>query len=137
MFCVRCGGKVKPVARPGRTKRFQAVAALPIPADFPIPTCVRCCSEYPGPRLMEQLARVLQPIYQEWLQLAAAALIEQICASTSQRKVELILGISQGYFSRLKARAGKPSSALVALLYLLGKPGALRDVERFFAGLTK
>lgn len=133
--CVRCGGRVKPLQREGRTTRYQAVAALIIPSDFPIPTCTSCRAEYLDPALSGRLARVLQPIYQSVLQSAAAALIEQICKSIPQRRLELILGLSQGYLSRLKARAGRPSSALVALLFLLAQPGAIAAVERYFAGM--
>lgn len=133
--CVRCGGRVKPLQREGRTTRYQAVAALPIPPDFPIPTCIKCRAEYLDPALSGLLARVLQPLYQDVLQGAAAELIERICAATPQRRLELILGLSQGYLSKLKARAGRPSSPLVALLFLLQQPGAVAAVERYFAGL--
>lgn len=133
--CVRCGGRVRPVKRPGRTTRYQAVAALPIPSDFPIPTCIKCRAEYFDSALSGLLARVLQPLYQDVLQAAASELIERICAATPQRRLELILGLSQGYLSKLKARAGRPSSALVALLFLLDRPGAVSEVERYFAGI--
>ena len=39
----------------------------------------------------------------------------------SQRQLELLLGLAQGYLSRLLAQAGNPSSPLVLLLALIAK----------------
>ena len=53
----------------------------------------------------------------------------------SQRKLEAVLGVSQGYLSGIKSRSRQPSSAFVALLYLVTQPGAVAGLERFFAFL--
>lgn len=53
----------------------------------------------------------------------------------SQRQLELVLGLSQGYLSRLLSGRGKPSTPLVLLLDLLSlsPKQTLREVRRFWA----
>ncbi len=41
----------------------------------------------------------------------------------------------EGYLSGIKSRSRQPSSAFVALLYLVTQPGAVAGLERFFAFL--
>ena len=115
--------------------RYRNIAALPIPADFPIPTCGRCGAEYLNRATCEQLAPSLLRSYQAALRSAAATLITAATANISQRRIEAVLGVSQGYLSRLKSQSGQPSSILVALLHLLTQPGAVAELERFFAFL--
>ena len=52
----------------------------------------------------------------------------------SQRQLELVLGLSQGYLSRLLSGRGKPSTPLVLLLGLLSLSPErnLREVRRFW-----
>lgn len=115
--------------------RYRNILALPIPADFPIPTCGRCAAEYLGPPTCERLAPLLLSSYQAALRIAASKLVTAATANISQRKLERLLGLSQGYLSRIKAQDGQPSAILVALLYLLCKPGTAAELERFFAFL--
>jgi hypothetical protein len=115
--------------------RYRNIAALPIPADFPIPTCGRCAAEYLSPATCERLAPLLLSSYQAALRIAGSKLVTAATANISQRELERVLGLSQAYLSRTKAQGGQPSSILVALLYLLGEPGAVAKVERFFAFL--
>ena len=49
----------------------------------------------------------------------AAALIDRLCARISQRHVEHVLGLSQGYLSRLRTGCGTPSPLVLAALTLL------------------
>ena len=134
--CPKCGAKaVRPRQRAGRTMRFRNILALPIPADFPIPTCGRCAAEYLSPATSDRLAPLLLCSYQAALRIAGSKLVNQATANISQRKLERLLGVSQGYLSRIKAQDGQPSSILVALLHLLAQPGAAASLERFFAFL--
>ena len=53
----------------------------------------------------------------------------------SQRKLEHLLRLSQGYLSRLRARVSNPSAELVANLAMLCQdpPTRLTELERFWA----
>lgn len=134
--CPKCGAKaVKPRNRPGRTMRYRNIGALLIPADFSIPTCGRCAAEYLSPATCDRLAPLLLSSYLAALRRAAAKLVPGATAKISQRRLEAVLGVSQGYLSRIKSQSGQPSSILVALLYLLTKPGTAAELERFFAFL--
>ena len=115
--------------------RYRNIAALPIPADFPIPTCGRCAAEYLSPATCDHLAPFLLSSYQAALRRTAAQLVTATTANISQRKLEALLGVSQGYLSGIKSGNRQPSSAFVALLYLAAQPGAVAGLERFFAFL--
>ena len=134
--CPKCGAKaVKPRNRPGRTMRYRNIGALLIPADFSIPTCGRCAAEYLSPATCDRLAPLLLSSYLAALRRAAAKLVPGATAKISQRRLEAVLGVSQGYLSRIKSQSGQPSSILVALLHLLTQPGTAAELERFFAFL--
>ena len=134
--CLKCGAKaVRPRQRARRTMRYRNLAALPIPEDFPIPTCGRCAAEYLSPATCDHLAPLLLSSYQAALRAAGAILVTAATADISQRKLEAVLGVSQGYLSGIKSGKRQPSSAFVALLYLAAQPGAIAGLERFFAFL--
>ena len=60
-------------------------------------------------------------------------LLYELMQSISLRQLEKIMGVSQGYLSRLKARKGCPSPTLVSLLWLLHKqPGLLVRLKRYW-----
>ena len=71
--------------------RYRNIAALPIPADFPIPTCGRCAAEYLNRATCERLAPLLLCSYQAALRSAAATLITAATANISQRRIEAVL----------------------------------------------
>ncbi len=62
-------------------------------------------------------------------------LVTAATANISQRRLETLIGVSQGYLSGIKSGKRQPSSAFVALLYLVAQPGAIAGLERFFAFL--
>ena len=47
--------------------------------------------------------------------------LERLMPFISQRRLEILLGLSQGYLSRLRSGAGIPSASLVCILVLLSK----------------
>jgi transcriptional regulator with XRE-family HTH domain len=60
--------------------------------------------------------------------------IRRLKPSIKQRFLELLLGLSQGYLSRLSAGDGTPSAALVALLALVAdEPHHLETIRRNWA----
>jgi len=124
--------------RPGRTIHYKTIAALPLPADLPIPTCSRCKAEYLDAETAQHLDGILAALYLAELRRLASEAIKTLRQHISQRKLELQLGLSQGYLSRLLTDAGHPSPPLVLLLAQLAQDPASRlpEVERFWAGIT-
>ena len=137
--CLYCGGKtVRPRRRPGRTIEYKTIAALPLPADLMIPTCSRCRAEYLDAEAAQRLEGVLSALYLAELRRRAGEAIKALRQHISQRRLELRLGLSQGYLSRLLTDAGNPSPALVLLLAQLAQDPASRlsEVERFWSAPT-
>jgi hypothetical protein len=57
--CSECGGQVKLIAAPGRTRLMKRGLIAPIPATFAIPTCVMCGEEYMIPEVSDVLDEML------------------------------------------------------------------------------
>ncbi len=128
--CKRCGVRaVRPHARPGRFIRFRNLAALSIPADFPILTCSRCGAETVDAKTRQKLAPPLEAEYRAALRVRICQTIDLLAPHISQRRLEHWLGLSQGYLSRLRAGAGNPSAELVSNLALLSMDPRVRLQE--------
>ena len=107
---------------------------MPIPEDVAIPACGRCQSEYLDEATSSSLAVRLQEVYLQSLRTRARIAIDILSHHISQRRLEQLLGLSQGYLSRLGAKAGTPSPALVALLALIAdEPTRLAQIHRLWA----
>ncbi len=120
--CLRCGSHtVRLVQRPARSVSYRVFSALSLPADLPVPTCSRCHAECLDLETTERLHQVLPRIYEAELRRLAGQELRALSPYVSQRRLELIIGLAQGYLSRLLAQAGNPSSALVLLLGLIAK----------------
>ena len=135
-LCSRCGRNgVRNHARPGRTICYRSLAAFPVPAHFLIPTCRYCQAEYLDGETLAALDKTLAGPYMRELQRRTKYAVGEVCCYISQRRLELKLGLSQGYLSRLCAGAGRPSAPLVALLMLLALDplARLADLERIAA----
>ncbi len=134
--CLRCGRNgVRNHARPGRTICYRSLQAFPLPADFPIPTCRYCHAEHLDGETWETLDKALVLPYERELQRRTKYAVGEVCGYISQRRLELKLGLSQGYLSRLCAGSGRPSVPLVALLMLLARdpPARLAELDRMAA----
>ncbi len=142
--CLRCNSvSVRPRKGVGRTRPYRVLATLPIPDAFEIPTCRRCGAEFSDASMDRALDQMLAAVYLDSLQTLAKESIRKLTerdAATkrrfiSQRQLELVLGLSQGYLSRLLSGHGKPSTPLVLLLGLLSlsPKQTLREVQRFWA----
>ena len=133
--CLRCGGHtVRLVQRQARTVSYRVFAALPLPADLPIPTCTRCRAECLDLDTTQRLHELLPRLYQAELRRLAGQELRVLSPCISQRQLELLLGLAQGYLSRLLAQAGNPSSPLVLLLGLIAKDpqSRLREVQAYW-----
>ena len=135
-LCVSCGSKtVRKRGRPGRTASYRNMPALPVPAHFPIPTCSRCRKEFIDPQTASELDGVLRELYRSSLKARVRRAIDQLMEVISQRRLEMLLGLSQGYLSRLRAGDGTPSPELVNHLALIARdPRArLKEIEGYWA----
>ena len=118
--CCRCGASaVVKSTGVNRTIPYRTLPALPLPSDLVIACCKRCKCLFPEQSEPDELRLRLQALYVESLQNRIRTALAVLKQSISQRRLELLLGVSQGYLSRLKAGAGNPSSELVLLLALL------------------
>jgi hypothetical protein len=108
---------------------------MPIPDSFPIPTCSRCHAEFFDARASEALALLLHEQYLEQLRERAKQAIDILMLHISQRRLELLIGLSQGYLSRLRIGAGNPSAELVSHLAMLAHDPKTRlaELERYWA----
>lgn len=126
----------------GRTTPYRVFPALPIPDHIELPTCGHCGAEYASESTDTALDRVLAAVYLDALQELAKESIRTLTTrnaatkhrAISMRKLELLLGLSQGYLSRLLAGDGRPSAQLVLLLGLLSlsPPKMLQEVRWFW-----
>ena len=132
--CPCCGHHaVRLTAQPGRVCRYRNTA-LTLPADLLVPTCRRCKHLLLSFDSMPELAAALEATYRAELVQRAAAEIAKLSQRLSQRKLEVALGLSQGYLSRLRAGDGVPSASLVSLLALLASDAArLEELARYWA----
>ena len=80
------------------------------------------------------LSPQLQAVYLACLRTRVRIAIDILSKHISQRQLERMMGMSQGYFSRLRAGAGNPSPELVSHLALLcdNAPRSLERLQRFW-----
>ena len=134
--CHDCGAfAVHPVARAGRTHKYREFVTLPIPVDFAVPTCSRCGKTHFDAATMAVLLPLLESEYRRLLRRRIRQLLERLNDHISQRRLESLLGLSQGYLSRLRSGSGMPSTELVGHLALLANDpaGRLRELEQFWS----
>ena len=111
------------------------MSALLVPSHVEIPTCSRCRSEFLDGEVAAVLEVELAAAYLAELSSRVRTAIDEITKYTSQRQLEIQLGLSQGYLSRLRSGQGTPSPALVAQLASLSfdPERRLAELERFWA----
>ena len=131
-LCPCCGyAAVIPSARPGRVVRYRN-AALTLPAELRLPACRRCKYE-PQLGLDTLPPELLEPLYRDQLRQRVVLAIARLQGCRSLRRTELLLNLSQGYLSRLKAGAGVPAAPLVSLLALLAAhPQLIGELEDYW-----
>ena len=129
--CPCCGyASVHPLARPGRVVRYRN-AALTLPAELCLPACRRCKYEPFG--LDAVPAELLESLYRADLRQRVALAVARVQRYLPQRRIELLLGLSQGYLSRLRAGDGVPGAPLVSLLALLAThPQLIGELEAYW-----
>jgi hypothetical protein len=107
---------------------------LTLPPELPVPTCRLCKHMVLTYQAVPELAATLKRAFRAELVHRAVAEITQLNRLCSQRKLELVFDLSQGYLCRLKAGQGVPSVVLVSLLALLrAEPARLEELRRYWA----
>jgi hypothetical protein len=133
--CRECGeGSIRPVAKPGRTMPYRTMHALGIPAAVAIPTCDRCGSEWIDEQTATDLDEALEKEYRAALRARLEEALQRIgkIDQVSRRRIEHLLGLSEGYLSRIAHDRGNPSAQLVSALALVAE-----DPERRIDELEK
>ena len=121
--------------RPGRVLRYRNTA-LTLPADLPRPSCKRC--KYEDLSLATLPSELAESLYRDSLRERAQRAIARLRPHRSQKRIELLINLSQGYLSRLGADDGSPSAPLVSLLALLAAhPELLGELEAFWTLLPE
>lgn len=132
--CHECGeGEIRPVAKAGRRSRYKTME-LVVPADVKIPTCNNCGSEWMDLATAKAIDGALEKVYREILRRMWAASIKKIQARMSMRRLEQLLGLSEGYLSKVSNGRSEPSAELVAHLGMLAADveGRTRELERLW-----
>jgi len=116
-----CGGTVRPFAGPGRRQRHRYIW-LPVPSDLAISTCSNCGEEFIDPADAQRIDNIMGDVYRSEMKGRIAAAFSAIAAAkVEQSAVEVALGLSTGYLSKVKQGARDPSADLVSQLALLAK----------------
>jgi hypothetical protein len=129
--CRSCGeGTIVPTAAPGREWTYKRLT-LVVPSDFEIPTCDHCGEEWLDANTANALDSVLAELYLDALRATFEKAIAVLTKHRSQRTLERLLGLSQGYISKLLSRTKTPSEALVThVLTIAREPGVrLQELE--------
>jgi hypothetical protein len=109
--------------RAGRRTRYKTME-LEIPKEVEIPTCDNCGAEWMDRQVARAIDEALEGVYREALRALWAEVIQKITAHTSMRRVEQVLGLSEGYLSKVTNGRSEPSAELIGNLGLIAK-----DVE--------
>lgn len=121
-FCKCCGTRrVRRRASAGQTMPYRMFAALHVPADLAIPACSHCGAQAIDAQTADALASALASAFTGELRHRGREALAEVCRHMSQRRLEKLIGLSQGYLCRVLSGRSTPSVALVALLTLLAK----------------
>ena len=132
--CAYCSGIVRLRQAPDRTYPYRIFAALTVPESAQIPTCSRCDATFMDGPTAAALVPVLQAEYRRELSRRARKALAEISPYLSQRKLALLLDVTQGYVSCIRCGHATPSPQLVLLLALLAHdPERLQWVARYCA----
>lgn len=132
--CHECGvGEIRPVAKAGRRSRYKTME-LEIPADVKIPTCNNCGSEGVDLATAKAIDAAMEKVYRDVLNKMGADAVKKIRERVPMRHVEQLLGLSEGYLSKVAGRRVEPSAELVAHLVTLSSDvaGRTRELEKLW-----
>lgn len=107
---------------------------LELPDDLEVPTCTACGAMFISRETARKIDEALSTAYARELRVRAKELVEGLTKHRSAWSLEWLLGLSQGYLSRIKHEKRTPSTALVACLALLAEnpPARIEALESFW-----
>lgn len=118
--CPECGGETKWLAKAGRKVSYRNMT-LELPKDLEIETCLACGEQWLDEPTSEKLDLALASAYQVALRKQAnEAIMRVVDQGITVTQIEHMLGLSQGYLSRIR-REKAMSPALVGALVLLAR----------------
>jgi transcriptional regulator with XRE-family HTH domain len=119
-----------------RTMHYKQIPALSIADDFELPTCDHCGERFIDARTAKRLDAHLEARYTRALADKTAASIESLSEFIKQQELEQLMGLSQGYLSKVKKARKDPSPALVGELMLLAVDPKRRvpELRKLWAG---
>ena len=136
--CMECGkGTVRPVAKDGRQAKFRTLT-LPVPAQFEIPTCDNCGTEWLNDTVAQAIDQALEQEYRSRMRDLVIATMTRFSESNVHKsEIEKALGLSQGYLSHLTGDK-TPSEALASELVFLAQDPRRRmqDLETLWKKLS-
>lgn len=127
MRCYECGGAVELRAAPGRTMPYRNMTALELPADLELPTCTSCGEMFLNERLTDKVDAVLEEKYDDAVRARVLTALEALQHEVPQQALESLLGLSQGYLSKIRKKKTTP---MIASLLLLLADDPKANVER-------
>lgn len=132
--CPVCGTRaVRERTGRGRTTPYRMIPSLDLPPTLPIPTCGRCQSLFLARMEPEFVAEQLRQTFQQSLRVRVKTALCSLKQFVSWRQLEVKLGLSQGYLSKLRLSSANPSPELTVLLALLAMdPTLLSEIDLFW-----
>jgi len=132
--CGLCGALVKTRKAPGRTHEYRRGVPLPVPDDFPMPTCTGCGEEYMSVEQGTALEARQAPAYAAWQMDHLGAVVRRLQSvhHVTLRQIEAACGVTGTYLSHVLAGRKEASSTLVYLLEAYA--AAPREFRRRLAG---
>lgn len=116
--CIRCGRRAVRLRRAkGRTTPYRTMPWLLIPETLELPQCSHC--HYLIVFDDEATMRALHESFLASLRVRVKVATSALSEVRSLRQIELLLGLSQGYLSKLRSGTSNPSPELTLLLGLL------------------
>jgi hypothetical protein len=131
--CRNCGtGAIRLLAKAGRKERYRNLL-IEVPAGLPIPTCDNCETEWMNESTAASLDAALESTYRGEVRKRFDRLLRAILEVINQRRLESIMGVSDGYISKLKRGEREPSMEFVTHLALIAKDpvARVREVEAY------
>ena len=102
---------------------------VPLPSGTKIMMCRVCKKTHVNNDEITRIEPELKEAYRGVLKERVKNAIDTLMRHTSQRKLEVLIGLSQGYLSRLRSGTGNPSPELVSHLALLAADPEKRLAE--------
>lgn len=133
--CYECGGMVKLRSGTRRTMPYKNLAVVGVPASIQLPTCTKCGEQYIDEALAEKLDEALEAAYVKEMTCRAQDALEQISKHVTQQELERLIGLSQGYLSKVKSGQNLSGGLVSALLLIASDPK--KQITRLRRALSK